>query len=150
MTDGPFPCAVVGCERASTDPEHAVNAAPAEGLPHLVPLCPGHWRDVAEGAEWFAEERPGDPSTRGVQVVIGPDLVKRSLVVADDGDVTWRRGGFSARLDPGRNFGVLRMEGRVYGSDERARFDLALTPAAVQQLRSVLRLYPEAGANPST
>jgi hypothetical protein len=146
MTDRPSesarPCAVVGCERECTDPEHVVNAAPAEGLPHRVALCPDHWMHVDQGEEWFAEEKPGDRATRGIQIVTGAELVKRGLVVAGDGDVTWRRGGFSARLDPAANFGILSMDGRVYGSDERVHFDLALTPAAVEQLRAVLRWYP--------
>jgi hypothetical protein len=55
--------------------------------------------------------------------------------------VGWRRGGFSARLDPERNFGVLAVEGRLYGSDLRAGLDLALTPDVVRKLRSILRLY---------
>ena len=59
---------------------------------------------------------------------------------AEDG-ISWRRGGFTPRLDPDRNFGVLRIEGRVYGSDDPATLDLALTPDVVRTLRSVVRLY---------
>jgi hypothetical protein len=134
---------VVGCEHESTDVGHVVNSAPAEGLPHPVPLCPEHFQHIEEGGEWFAEEEAGDPATRGVRVVTGAELVARGLVVTGDEAITWRQGGFSPRLDAGRNFGVLRIEGRVYGSGERARLDLALTPEAVQQLRHALRLYPE-------
>jgi hypothetical protein len=141
----PRPCAVVGCEHESTDPEHVVNAAPAEGLPHPVALCADHWLHIEQGGEWFAEEKPGDPATRGIRILTGVELPKRGLVVAGDTGITWCRGGFSPQLDPGRNFGILSIEGRIHGSEERARLDLALTPAAVEQLRFALRLYPEAG-----
>jgi hypothetical protein len=150
MTDRPIapsrPCGVVGCEHESTEAGHTVNAAPADGLPHPVPLCPAHFLHVQQGGEWFAEEKPGDPATRSIRVVTGIDLAERGLVVSGDAGITWRRGGFSAQLDPGRNFGILRIEGRVYGSAEDAHLDLALTPSAVEQLRSVLRLYPETQA----
>ena len=75
---------------------------------------------------------------------MGDELARRRLVVAEGHGVTWRRGGFSPQLDPRRNFGVLAVEGRVFGSDERAQLDLALTPAVVAKLRALVRLYPEA------
>jgi hypothetical protein len=145
MTDRPAaparPCAVVACAGTCTDPAHAVNAAPAATLPHPLALCAEHWREVEQGAEWFAEERPGERGQRGVDVVIGKELVARRIAVAQDDGVTWRRGGFSARLDPDRNFGVLHIEGRVYGSDDRAHLDLALTPEVVRTLRRIVALY---------
>jgi hypothetical protein len=145
MTDRPVapsrPCAARGCTGSGTDPAHVVNVAPAATLPYRVPLCPEHWREVEQGAEWFAEERPGERGERGVDVVIGKDLVDRRIAVAEEDGVVWRRGGFSARLDPERNFGLLAVEGRLYGSDERARLDLALTPDVVRTLRSIVRLY---------
>jgi hypothetical protein len=145
MTDRPAaparPCAVLGCAGTCTDAAHSVNAAPAATLPHPLPLCAGHWRAVEQGAEWFAEERPGERGRRGVDVVIGTELVGRRITVAAEDGVAWRRGGFSARLDRERNFGVLAVEGRVYGSDEHVRLDLALTPDVVRKLRSIVRLY---------
>jgi hypothetical protein len=145
MTDrpaaSPRPCAVVACPGTCVDPDHSVNVAPAATLPYRVPLCPEHWHQVEKGDEWFAEERPGERGQRGVDVVIGKELVGRRIAVAVEDDVVWRRGGFSARLDPERNFGVLGIEGRLYGSDERARLDLALTPDVVKKLRAILRLY---------
>jgi hypothetical protein len=145
MTDPPpataWPCSVLGCGGTCADPAHTVNAAPAATLPHPLALCPEHWREVEQGAEWFAEERPGERGQRGVHVVLGQELAERRIAVADDEGVAWRRGGFSARLDRERNFGVLVVEGRIYGSDERARLDLALTPDVVRTLRSIVRLY---------
>ena len=145
MTDRPAaparPCAVTACAGTCTDPGHVVNAAQAAALPHLLPLCAEHWGEVERGAEWFAEERPGERGQRRVAVVLGPELVARRITVAAEDGVRWERGGFSPRLDPVRNFGVLRIEGRVHGSDESARLDLALTPAVVRTLRSILRLY---------
>jgi len=145
MTDRPAtaarPCAVHACPAPGSDPTHVLNAAPAATLPHLLPLCDEHWREVERGAEWFAEERPGERGQRGVNVVIGKELVGRRIAVAEEDGVVWRRGGFSARLDAERNFGVLGVEGRLYGSDQRARLDLALTPDVVRKLRSILRLY---------
>jgi hypothetical protein len=138
------PCTVLGCGGTCTDPAHTVNAASAATLPHPLALCPEHWREVEQGAEWFAEERPGERGQRGVHVVIGQELAERRIAVADDEGVAWRRGGFSARLDRERNFGVLAVEGRIYGSDERARLDLALTPDVVRTLRSIVRLYDTA------
>ena len=135
------PCAVVPCEGRCVEPTHAVNIAPADALPLRVPLCPSHWTHVDLGGEWFAEERPGDPRTRAVDVVMGDELARRRLVVAEGHGVTWRRGGFSPQLDPRRNFGILSVEGPVYGSDERVHVDLTLTPDVLEQLRSVLRLY---------
>jgi hypothetical protein len=139
------PCTVVGCAGTCVDAMHAVNVAPAGGLPFRAPLCPPHWQHVEQGGEWFAEEKPGDPRTRGIQVVTGDDLARRRLAVAEGPGLTWRRGGFSPQLDPRRNFGVLRVEGRFYGSAERVHVDLALTPDAIRQLRSVLKLYSDAG-----
>ena len=120
-----------------------MNVAPADGLPVRAPLCPAHWQHVEQGGEWFAEEKLGDPRTRGIQVVTGDDLPQRRLAVAEG--LTWRRGGFSPQLDPQRNFGVLRIKGHVYGSDERVHVDLTLTPDARRQLRSVLTLYADVG-----
>jgi hypothetical protein len=134
-------CAVHGCPASGSDPSHVVNAAPAATLPHLLPLCDEHWREVELGAEWFAEERPGERGQRGVHVVIGKELLGRRIAVADEDGVVWQRGGFSARLDAERNFGVLGVAGRLYGSDEQARLHLALTPDVVRKLRSILRLY---------
>jgi hypothetical protein len=123
-----------------------VNLAPAGGLPRRAPLCSAHWQHVDQGGEWFAEEKPGDPRTPRIQVVTGDELAKRRLTVADGASLTWHRGGFSPHLDPRRNFGILRIEGRVYGSDdERVHVDLTLTPEALRQLRSVLKLYSDAG-----
>jgi hypothetical protein len=118
-----------------------VNAAPAATLPHPLALCGEHWREIEQGAEWFAEERPGERGRRGVDIVIGAELVARRIAVADEDGVTWRRGGFSARLDAERNFGTLSIDGRVYGSDERVHVDLALTPHVVRTLRRVVGLY---------
>jgi hypothetical protein len=149
MTDEPTgssrPCTATGCAGTCVDPAHAVNVAPAGGLPVRAPLCPPHWQHVDGGGEWFAEERAGDLRTRGIQVVTGDDLARRRLVVPEGPGLTWHRGGFSPQLDPGRNFGVLRVEGRVQGSDERVHVDLALTPGALAQLRAVLKLYTDAG-----
>ena len=146
MTDRPIDCAcsVLGCQKTSVDPAHTVNVAPAETFPYPVPICPDHWRQIEQGAAWFAEERRGDRERRGVDVVMGDELAKRGIAVADADGVTWRRGGFSPQLDPRRNFGVLVVEGRVYGSDEHVQLDLALTPGVVSQLRALVRLYPEA------
>jgi hypothetical protein len=144
MTDRPAPappCAVVSCAGTFVDPAHVVNAAPAATLPHPLPLCPEHWSRVEQGAEWFAEERPGERGQRGVDVVLGTELVERRIVVAEEDGVAWRRGGFSARLDADRNFGVLVIEGRIYGSDDLARLDLALTPDVVRTLRRLVGLY---------
>jgi hypothetical protein len=145
MTDRPAalarPCAALACAGTCTDFAHVVNAAPAATLPHPLPLCAEHWRQVEQGDEWFAEERPGERGQRGVDVVIGDALVERRIAVAVEDGVGWRRGGFSARLDPERNFGVLAVEGRLYGSDLRVGLDLALTPDVVRKLRSILRLY---------
>ena len=141
------PCAVPGCAGTCTDSAHAVNAAPAATLPHFLPLCEAHWREIEADAEWFAEERLGERGRRGIDVVMGEDLTARRIVVAADEDgVAWRRGGFSARLDRERNFGVLAIEGRVYGSDEHAHLDLALTPDVVRTLRSIVRLYDAQGS----
>jgi hypothetical protein len=152
MTDDPIaffqPCTVVRCEGTCTDPAHTVNVAPADGLARRVPLCPPHWQHVDHGGEWFAEERPGDPRSRGIQVVMGDELARRGLTVAEGSGLTWRRGGFSPQLDPQRNFGVLGVEGRIYGSDARVQLGLALTPGAIEQLRSVLRLYSDVGDAP--
>lgn len=137
-------CTVLGCDASSTDPAHVVNVAPAETLPYPVPLCPEHLQRIEQGAAWFAEERPGDRERRRVDVVLGDELATRGIAVADAEGVTWRRGGFSPQLDPRRNFGVLAVEGRVYGSDERVRLDLALTPDVVARLRALVQLYPEA------
>ena len=134
-------CAVLGCEAASTDPAHVVDVAPAATLPYRVPLCPAHRRSLDEGAEWFAEETSGERGRPGVGIVTGDDLVARRLVVAGEDEVGWRRGGFTPRLDPDRNFGVLHVEGRVYGSDERARVDVVLTPDVVRTLRRLVPLY---------
>ena len=131
------------CEGACLDPVHTLNVAPAAALSHLVPLCPEHWARIEQGVAWFAQERAGEPGRRGVDVVLGDELVGRRIAVAEEHDVTWRRGGFSPQLDPRRNFGVLAVEGRVHGSDERVRLDLALTPGVVAQLRALVRLYPE-------
>jgi hypothetical protein len=148
MTDRPAtparPCAVPGCAGTCTDPGHVVNAAPAAALPYPLPLCPEHWRAVEQGAEWVATERSGDRTTRGVQLLLGDELVRRRLLVAEGAGVEWRRAGFSAPLAPDRNLGVLGVEGRVYGSAERVSVELVLTPAVVTRLRSVLGLYPEA------
>jgi hypothetical protein len=137
-------CAVLGCAAASTDPADVVNVAPAETLAYPVPLCPEHRQQIEQGAAWFAEERSGERGQRGVDVVLGDELIKRGIAVADDDGVTWRRGGFSPQLDARRNFGVLAVEGRIHGSDKRVQLDLALTPAVVARLRVLLRLYPEA------
>jgi hypothetical protein len=149
MTDEPTafsrPCAVASCEGTCTDPAQAVDVAPEGGLPRRAPLCPPHWQHVDQGAEWFAEEKPGDRRTRGIQVVLGDELMKRGLAVVRGPGITWRRGGFSPQLDPRRNFGVLAVEARVYGSDERVQLALALTPDAIEQLRSVLQLYADVG-----
>jgi hypothetical protein len=118
-----------------------VDVAPAAALPHPLPLCAEHWREVEQGAAWFAEERPGGRGQRGVDVVIGAELVARRIAVADEDGVGWRRGGFSPRLDAGRNFGVLRIRGQVWGSREHAHLDLALTPDVLRALRSVVALY---------
>jgi hypothetical protein len=134
----------VGCPDACIDVTHTVNVAPAATFPHPVPLCPQHWQRIEEGAAWFAEERPGERGQRGVDVVMGDELAKRGVAVADADGVSWRRGGFSPQLDPRRNFGVLAVEGRVYGSDEQVQLDLALTPRVVARLRALVRLYPEA------
>jgi hypothetical protein len=142
---GSRPCAVAACDDCNVDAAHAVDTRPPGALPLRAALCPRHWRQVVEGAEWFAEEQPGDPDRRGIRIVMGAELAGRDLAVVEEPGIVWRRGGFSAGLDPERNFGVLGIEGRVYGSDERRRLDLALTPAAVRQLRSVLRLYTDAG-----
>ena len=127
-------------------PAHVVNVAPAATFPYPVALCPQHWQRVEEGVAWFAEEPPGDRERRGVDVVMGDELAKRGIAVADGQGVTSHRGGFSPQLDPRRNFGVLVVEGHTYGSDERVRLDLALTPAVVGKLRTLVRLYPEADA----
>jgi hypothetical protein len=148
MTDGPIastPCAVANCRRSNIDPQHVVDTRPAGALPLRVPLCPDHWEHVERGGEWLAEEEPGEPGRRGIRVVLGNDLVERGITVANESDIAWRRGGFSSMLDPQRNVGVLGIEGRVYGSDRRARLDLALTPEAVRQLRFALRLYTDTG-----
>jgi hypothetical protein len=137
-------CAVLACETASTDPADVINVAPAQTLPYPVPLCPEHRQQIAQGAAWFAEERAGERGQRGVDVVLGGELAERGIALADGDGVTWRRGGFSPQLDPRRNFGVLAVEGRVFGSDERVQLDLALTPAVVAKLRALVRLYPEA------
>jgi hypothetical protein len=121
-----------------------VNVAPEATFPYPVPLCPGHWQRIEQGEAWFAEERAGDRERRGVDVVMGDELAKRRIAVADADGVTWRRGGFSPQLDPRRNFGVLVVEGRVHGSAERVQLDLALTPGVVARLRTLVRLYPEA------
>jgi hypothetical protein len=134
----------VGCRHACIDSAHAVNVAPAATFPYPVPLCPQHWQLIEEGAAWFAEERPGDRERRGVDVVMGDELAERGVAVADADGVTWRRGGFSPQLDPRRNFGVLAVEGRIYGSDEQVQLDLALTPRVVARLRTLVQLYPEA------
>jgi hypothetical protein len=139
------PCTAAGCQGTSTDPTHVVNLAPAGGLPVHAPLCALHRQQIDEGVEWFAEEKPGDPRTRGIEVVLGDELLKRRVAVAEEPGLTWRRGGFSPQLDPRRNFGVLGIEGRVYGSDERVHLDLVLTPDVLDQLRAVVRLYAEAG-----
>ena len=138
------PCSVVGCRRTCTDPAHVVNVAPEATFPHPVPLCDEHSQQIEQGAAWFAEERPGDREQRGVDVVLGDELVRRGIAVADHDGVTWRRGGFSPQLDPRRNFGVLAVEGRVFGSDDRVQLDVALTPDVVARLRALVRLYPEA------
>ena len=138
------PCTTVGCANTCTDPAHVVNAAPVGALPYPAPLCLEHWRAVAGGAEWLATEQAGDRATRGVAVLLGAELARRRLAVPAGTGLTWRPGGFSAHLAPDRNVGVLGVEGRVYGSDERVHLELVLTPDAVTQLRAVLRLYPEA------
>jgi hypothetical protein len=134
-------CAVLGCEATSTDPAHVVDVAPAATLPYRVPICPAHRRSLDEGGDWFAEETSGERGRPGVGIVTGDELVARRLVVAREDEVGWRRGGFTPRLDPDRNFGVLHVEGRVHGSDDRAHMDLVLTPDVVRTLRSVVRLY---------
>lgn len=134
-------CAVLGCEATSTDPAHVVDVAPAATLPYRVPICPAHRHSLDEGAEWFAEETSGERGRPGVGIVTGGELAARRLVVAGEDEVGWRRGGFSARLDADRNFGVLTVEGRIYGSDERERLDLALTPDVVRALRRIVGLY---------
>ena len=148
MTDRPAappqPCTVVGCPDTCVDPAHVVNVAPAATFAYPVPLCPQHRQRIEGGAAWFAEERPGDREQRGVDVVMGDELAERGIAVAGAEGVTWRRGGFSPQLDPRRNFGVLAVEGRVYGSGERVQLDLALTPDVVARLRALVRLYPEA------
>ena len=94
---------------------------------------------------WFAEERAGERGQRGVDVVLGGELAKRGIALADGDGVTWRRGGFSRSSTPRRNFGVLAVEGRVFGSDERVQLDLALTPAVVGEAAGPsCGLYPEA------
>lgn len=137
-------CTVLGCEATSAGPADVVNVAPAETLPYPVPLCPEHRQQIEQGATWFAEERGGERGQRGVDVVLGDELAGRGIAVADGEGVTWRRGGFSPQIDARRNFGVLAVEGSVFGSDERVRLDLALTPAVVARLRALVRLYPEA------
>ena len=143
-TDRPAParpCAVVACAGTCVDPALVVNVAPAATLPYRVPLCPAHRSSLDEGADWFAEETSGERGRPGVGIVTGDELVARRLVVAGEDEVGWRRGGFTPRLDPDRNFGVLHVEGSVYGSDDRAHMDLVLTPDVVRTLRSVVRLY---------
>ena len=134
-------CAVLACETASTDPADVINVAPAATLPYRVPLCPAHRRSLDEGAEWFAEETSGERGRPGVGIVTGDGLVARRLVVSGEDEVGWRRGGFTPRLDPDRNFGVLHVEGRVYGSDNRSHVDVVLTPDVVRTLRRLVRLY---------
>jgi hypothetical protein len=139
MTDRP--CAVAACSGTGVDPAHALDVAPAATLPYRVPLCPVHWQQVEHGAEWFAEETPGERGRPVVAVVMGDELAARRLTVATDDGVGWRRGGFNPLLDPDRNFGVLHVDGRMYGSDDVARLDLVLTPDVVRALRSLVRLY---------
>ena len=75
---------------------------------------------------------------------MGDELAERGIAVADGDGVTWRRGGFSPQLDPRRNFGVLAVEGRVFGSDERVSSISPSPRPSWPKLRALVRLYPEA------
>ena len=138
-------CAVLACETASTDPADVINVAPAETLPYPVPLCPEHRQQIARA-------RPGSPRSAPASAGAAGrrrrhwagELVERGIALADGDGVRWRRGGFSPRLDPRRNFGVLAVEGRVFGSDERVQLDLVLTPAVVAEAAGPRAALPEA------
>lgn len=137
-------CSVLGSDDGVSSSDHYVQAASSTAIHMPEFLCAEHWLRINDQDEpWMWDTDPGDPrSTRpGVRpghILMGQYLVDRRIVVANQpGDIAQRADMFSPQL--GDHFTrTLIVEGTVFGSDQRAHVELALTPETVDRLRRIL------------
>ena len=135
-------CFVLACDGAISSPDHSVEITPTDALRMPAMLCAEHWLRIDEGEPWMWDSDPGDPADTGPtadsrigHILMGRHLVERGIVVADQpGDITNRPSVFSPHLGD-RFTPTLSIEGRVFGSNQRAHIEVALTPETIKHLR---------------